>query len=75
MSEQQKIRISNRLREIRNARNLSAKEVADKIGCSVMTIFAYERGDRTPKPIRMKQLAEILNSDVSTLFFDEGEQL
>ncbi len=59
-----------RLKEAREMRNMSVREVAAEIGCSVQSVFAYESGSRTPKLERMSRFAKLYGSTVEELFLE-----
>ncbi len=53
------------LKQARQAKGLTQKELADKIGTSKSVISNYETGYATPKLDRMIKLSEILDVDIS----------
>ena len=61
--------IGSRLYNLRTKANKTQKEVADAIGVSVSTIAMYESGDRIPKDIYKKRLADYYHRSVTTIFF------
>lgn len=69
-----------RLRQLREARNLSRTAFAQKLGVSKETIYRYESNVQTPSLDRTKQMAVILQTSMDYLvgFTDEpgltGEQ-
>ncbi len=62
-----------RLKEARIMRNMTVREVADTLGCSVQSVFAYESGTRDPKIERMSRFAELYGTTVEELFFLKEE--
>lgn len=62
-----------RLRQLREARNLSRKTFAKKLGVSKETIYRYENNVQTPSLERTKQMALILQTSMDYLvgFTDE----
>ena len=62
-------KIGARLFDLRTKANKTQKEVADAIGVSVSTIAMYEGGDRVPKDIYKKRLADYFHRSVTTIFF------
>lgn len=50
-----------RMREARELANMTQKELADKIGVSVVTICRYETGKRTPNVRIAKRIGKILS--------------
>ena len=57
-----------RLKAARIAKNLSRKEIADKLGVSEYSYAAYERGGREPRIATIKRIVEILEIDGGYLF-------
>ena len=57
-----------RLRELRG--NMSQEAVARDIGISTSAYIKYENGQRTPRDIIKKRIADYYNVDISTLFID-----
>lgn len=62
-----------RLRQLREARNLSRTAFAQKLGVSKETIYRYENNVQTPSLDRAKQMAVILQTSMDYLvgFTDE----
>lgn len=62
-----------RLRQLREARNLSRTAFAQKLGVSKETIYRYESNVQTPSLARTKQMAVILQTSMDYLvgFTDE----
>lgn len=58
----------NRLKERREALNLTQKEVADRVGIAVQVYQRYEYGERLPQVDVAIAISEILNSTVEGLF-------
>lgn len=48
--------------------NLTAEAVAEKIGCSKRTVYAYFCGDRLPSRRTMKRMEEELGIDTRRMF-------
>ena len=57
-----------RLRELRG--NMSQEAVARDIGISTSAYIKYENGQRTPRDIIKKRIADYYNVDISALFID-----
>ena len=57
----------DRLKEIRQAKELSQQELADRIGVHVMTISGYERGIRRPDFDVLDSLADALDTSFDYL--------
>jgi len=58
----------NNLREIRESKGLTLKEIADEIGVHFATISAWENGRKEPRPKNKIKLAAIYNCKVEELF-------
>lgn len=56
----------NRLRELREEKKLSLRDMAERVGMSASVLGNYERGDREPKIATWKELADFFN--VSTAY-------
>ena len=50
--------VGQRLRELRESRNLTLESLAEKVGIAYNTIGSYERGERFPKPINLQKLLD-----------------
>ncbi len=50
----------NRLRELRRAKLLTQKELAERVGVWYQTVQGWERGERRPRPAAMRKLCEVL---------------
>lgn len=61
----------NRLRELRKSKNMTRKDLADRLFVSQPTISRWETGDRQPDITTMSMLAELLNISLSELMADE----
>ena len=55
------MRLGTRLREIRAARNLTQKDIADQLNISRSTYAHYELGSREPDIETLKRISAILN--------------
>jgi len=74
MEENKEIKIiSERLKEIREKRGLSKKELALKIGVSPSTITRYEKDGRIPKLTILKKISEALNVPINYLIGKEED--
>ncbi len=50
----------NRLRELRRAKLLTQRELADRVGVWYQTVQGWESGERRPRPAAMRKLCEVL---------------
>ena len=57
----------NRLRELRENKNMTRKDLADRLFVSPSTISRWESGDRQPDISMLSQLAEVLEADIGVL--------
>ena len=53
-----------RLKELRESRNLTQKQVAEIIGYSVLSYARYEKGEREPDISTLKKLADYFDVSV-----------
>lgn len=60
--------IGQKIKQFRNARNLTAEELAEKIGTTRATITRYETGARKANQDVLFQLADIFNVSVDDFF-------
>ena len=51
---------AKRIRELREARNMTQKELAQRAGVSQVSIYMYEAGETTPKALIVGKLANAL---------------
>lgn len=56
------------LRRERKKRNLTLKQLADKVGTDLQAISKYERGVKFPRPQMIIKLANALECEVRDLF-------
>ena len=66
--------IGNKLREYRESRNMTQKEIAEALGVEAATVSKYESGLLEPKIDSLKKLAEIFDVTVDELLKDENEK-
>lgn len=52
--------LGNTLRDLRNEKNLSQKQLAKRVGVNASTIALYETGDRLPSLQRLIDLSRAL---------------
>ncbi|MGC9098918.1 MULTISPECIES: helix-turn-helix domain-containing protein [Dictyoglomus] len=72
MDEDKEIKIiSERLKEVREKRGLTKKELALKIGVSPSTITRYEEEGRVPKLTILKRISEVLDVSIDYLLGKE----
>ena len=60
-------RFSDRLRELRNAKDLSQSDFAKQLGISKSSVNMYERGEREPNFKMLEQIADYFNVDMDYL--------
>jgi len=60
-------RFSERLRQLRTARDLSQMEFSKQIGISKSSVNMYERGEREPGLETLEQIADYFNVDLDYL--------
>ena len=64
---------AERIKEIRQALNLSVAKMAEKIDIPQRTITGYERGERKPSIDFLAQSCKILNVDMNWFVTGEGK--
>ncbi len=65
-------RFSEKLREARKEAGISQTDLAERIGVSRRSIFAYENGDSIPRKNVLRKLAKELSVTVTYLTDDES---
>lgn len=60
--------VGNKIREFRKRRNLTQKELGEKIGVKHNTISAYENGTNSPEQTMLFKIARALEIKVDDLF-------
>lgn len=63
--------VNHRLKDLREARAVSHKEIAKAIDRSPMTYYQYESGRRNPSDIIKKRIANFFGVSVEYIFFDK----
>lgn len=48
------------LRELREEATLTQSELATQVGVSKMTVYSWERGETSPRPAHIRELAKAL---------------
>lgn len=59
---------------MRNMRNLTRKEIANKTGISSSYYLQLENGDKKPRPKMLVKIANGMNVPMDIFFMDEGKQ-
>lgn len=59
--------IGERIISLRKEQNLSQGQLADAMGVSRQAVSKWENGLATPEPLKMVQLAQILDTDIEYL--------
>lgn len=67
-----KIEFGKRLRRLRKAKKLTARELGEKIGAAESTVIGYEGGARSPNHEKLRSLSNALG--VSTDFLLHGNE-
>lgn len=68
-------KFNQRLRELRNERNLSQQQLADILGISKSSINMYERGEREPGIELLLKLSTIFNASVDYLLGKSNDRI
>lgn len=64
--------LAKRLRSLRDARGMTRRELAERIGITEIAIYNYETGRRTPEPKILEKLAMSFGTTLSALRDDAG---
>lgn len=72
MSKRDLKKFGKKLRELRQERNLTQQELAEKIGVSTNYIGMIERGERNTSLLKVFKLSKILDVKTSELFIYEN---
>ena len=66
------MKFGDKLRQLREEKNLSQKEVAEKLNISLRTYASYELNQRRPRTEeKLKELADFFGKDVDYLKIDD----
>lgn len=57
-----------RIKELREEAGYSQPELGRAMGVSKVTVYQWEKGDKTPMAARLPKLASLLNCTVDELF-------
>ena len=63
----------NRLKQLRKSKGLNQTQLAEKIGVSLLTVFRWEKGERTPRIEEVKALAKALGVSEAELLNDSHD--
>jgi len=69
-----RVKMGERLRQIRKDKHMTLSEVADRSGLAVSTVSKVERGLMALTYDRFNQLAQGLDADIAELFSEQGER-
>lgn len=65
--------IGNRIRELREKRNLSPSELASQLGVTLSTVYNWEQGRNLPVSELLPSLATVLNSTIDKIMVYSNE--
>jgi transcriptional regulator with XRE-family HTH domain len=68
------VNVGERLRELREARNISMRALATRSGLSANALSMIERGKASPSVSTLYKLAEALGVSITSFFASEGER-
>lgn len=60
------------IRKMRKLAGISVRCLANKVGVSMMSIYRYEQGKRTPDVETAKRIADVLNCTIVDLMMKAG---
>ena len=67
------LKVAKRIRDGRNAKNMTQMELADKLGVSFQAVSNWERGASMPDISKLSDLSEILSISISELLGSEDK--
>lgn len=62
--------LDNRLRELRDSKKLSQKELGDLVKADQRTVSKWERGSATPSPAQMQFFEDFFSVEKEAIFFE-----
>ena len=62
-----------RLKELRLQKGVTQQEVAREIGCSANNYARYERGEREPDCVTLKQLSKFFGVSIDYILYNDWE--
>ena len=66
--------MTNKIKQYRQARNMTLEQLAEKACCSAKSVNNYERGSNRPDVIQAKLIADALGTTIDALFFGKDEK-
>ena len=66
-----RLKMKTRLKELRILKEVTQKDVADKINCAVNTYSKYERGDREPDIDTLKRLSRYFGVSIDHILYND----
>lgn len=57
-----------RIKEIREARGMTRKQIADAVGVSEVAVYYWENGRQKPSADKLPKLAELLGCTIDALY-------
>lgn len=68
VSRQPEAPVFNRVEEIRSARGLTRRQLAERVGVHYQTVGYLERGEYSPSLALALRIADVLETDIRELF-------
>ncbi len=65
--------VINRVQVFRKQQKMTQEKLVSKVGVSRKTIASLEKGNYTPSLLLALQIAEVLETDIHTIFYLEKE--
>lgn len=59
------------IKSLREKKGLSREELAEMVGVSISSIQMYENGERVPRDGVKIKIAEVFNTSVESIFFND----
>lgn len=67
--------MENRLRELRELKNLTQEDIAEKVGVSRQTIISLEKGKYNPSIFLAYKLSRIFSLNIEDVFIFHDEEI
>lgn len=66
--------VGNRIKKARNERNITQRELSQKLKCTEIMISRYELGVSQVSIVQLAKISEILDKPISYFFYEENQQ-
>lgn len=69
------MRYGEKIKLLRKSLGMTQPLLAEKMGVKTRTVIYWENSEKMPRPDMMMKIAELFDSNVQVLFFDESDRL